>query len=263
MYAGTEAQANLPMDARPMVTAGFRCAPLKAPTAYTATATPNPQPAVMTIHPAFWPLVLLSTTLATTPSPRMISSMVPSTSARKGGIGLGEEAAKVSAEQRLVHRAKGPRYDHSRNHRRGTHRKPDCTPRGGKRLRCGDRQFTRAGDVVRAHRGARSTSARGHRRGGGEGWRHGRRIGAVEELSERSGCTVGGQNRHRYEQLLPWAGRSHPRARQRVDHHVRTVAGASANLEGGQGVQPYLCRRAHDRRTAGWHEAASRTGDRR
>src|SRR5881392_1485436 len=75
-----------------MVTAGFRCAPLKLPTAYTATVTPNAQPAVMTIQPAFWPLVLLSTTLATTPSPRMISSMVPSSSARKGGIGLNGEA---------------------------------------------------------------------------------------------------------------------------------------------------------------------------
>ena len=78
----------MPMEARPMVTAGFKCAPLKLPTAYTATVTPNPQPAVMTIHPAFWPLVLLSPTLATTPSPRMINSMVPSSSARKGGIGL-------------------------------------------------------------------------------------------------------------------------------------------------------------------------------
>src|SRR6266545_6567201 len=100
---GTEAHANLPMEARPMVTAGFKCAPLKAPTEYTATATPKAQPAVMTIHPLFWPLVLLSTTLATTPSPRTISSMVPRTSARKGGIGLSEEAAKVSAGKRLVY----------------------------------------------------------------------------------------------------------------------------------------------------------------
>src|SRR3989442_12639464 len=76
------------MEARPMVTAGLRCAPLKVPTAYTATVTPNAHPAVMTIQPAFWPLVLLSTTLATTPSPRMTSSMVPRSSARKGGIGL-------------------------------------------------------------------------------------------------------------------------------------------------------------------------------
>src|SRR5882724_12138880 len=109
------------MEARPMVTAGFKWAPLKAPTAYTATATPNPQPAVMTIHPAFWPLVLLSTTLATTPSPRMISSMVPSTSARKGGIGLSEEAAKLSALRDLVH-TRLERRCHSSQHAPSDHR---------------------------------------------------------------------------------------------------------------------------------------------
>src|SRR6266850_7872992 len=75
------------MAASPSVTAGLRCAPLNVPTAYTATVTPNAQPAVMTIQPEFWPLVLLSTTLATTPSPRMMSSMVPSSSARNGDIG--------------------------------------------------------------------------------------------------------------------------------------------------------------------------------
>src|SRR5204862_6100631 len=91
------------MEARPIVTAGFKCAPLNAPTAYTATATPNAHPAVMTIHPLFWPLVLLSTTLATTPSPRMTNSMVPSSSARKGGIGVEWEAAKLPAGQRLVY----------------------------------------------------------------------------------------------------------------------------------------------------------------
>src|SRR5438874_10912911 len=100
---GTEPHANLPMAARPIVTAGFKWAPLKLPTAYTATATPNAQPAVMTIHPAFWPLVWLSTTLATTPSPRMINSMVPSSSARKGGIKVDWEAAKLPAGERLVY----------------------------------------------------------------------------------------------------------------------------------------------------------------
>src|SRR6266702_863349 len=40
----------------------------------------------MTIQPAFWPLVLLRTTFATTPSPRMMSSMVPSSSARNGDM---------------------------------------------------------------------------------------------------------------------------------------------------------------------------------
>jgi hypothetical protein len=41
--------------------------------------------------------------LATTPSPRMINSMVPSSSARKGGIGFEREGAKLSAEERLVY----------------------------------------------------------------------------------------------------------------------------------------------------------------
>src|SRR5882724_6332911 len=109
------------MEARPMVTAGFKCAPLKAPTAYTATATPNAHPAVMTIHPLFWPLVLLSTTLATTPSPSMTNSMVPSTSARNGGIGLDEEAAKLSARQRLVY-TRLERRRHSPQHAPPDHR---------------------------------------------------------------------------------------------------------------------------------------------
>src|SRR5207247_10910412 len=65
--------------------------------------TANAQPAVITIQPPLWPLVLLSTTLATTPSPRMTNSMVPSSSARKGGIGLGEEGEKLSARHGLVH----------------------------------------------------------------------------------------------------------------------------------------------------------------
>src|SRR5207249_9804970 len=99
------------MEARPTVTAGFKCAPLKAPTAYTPTATPNAHPAVMTIHPLFWPLVLLSTTLATTPSPRMINSMVPSTSARNGGIGLigkrrrYQRGGDLSTQRRQIGRA--------------------------------------------------------------------------------------------------------------------------------------------------------------
>ena len=38
-------------------------------------------------------------------------------------------------------------YDDHRDHRRRTHWQPDRTTRGGKRLRRGDQQFTRAGDV--------------------------------------------------------------------------------------------------------------------
>ena len=45
------------MVASAIVTAGFRCAPLIRPTAYTAIATATPQPVVITIHPDFSPLV--------------------------------------------------------------------------------------------------------------------------------------------------------------------------------------------------------------
>src|SRR5689334_12462368 len=105
MYTGTADHSSLPMAASPIVTAGFRCAPLNVPTAYTASVTANAHPAVMTIQPLFCPFVLLSTTFATTPSPRMISSMVPSSSARNGDMALrggGEGAAKLAAGRDLV-----------------------------------------------------------------------------------------------------------------------------------------------------------------
>src|SRR5690242_19824257 len=103
MYTGTADHSSLPMAASPIVTAGFRCAPLNVPTAYTASVTANAHPAVMTIQPLFCPFVLLSTTFATTPSPRMISSMVPSSSARNGDIAVGAGgAAKLAAARDLV-----------------------------------------------------------------------------------------------------------------------------------------------------------------
>src|SRR6266581_2712471 len=40
-----------------------------------------PQPVATTIQPEFWPLDLLRTTFATTPSPRVTSSIVPINSA--------------------------------------------------------------------------------------------------------------------------------------------------------------------------------------
>src|SRR4029453_469199 len=88
------------MAARPMVTAGLRCAPLIPPTAYTANATATPHPKVITIQPLFCPLVRLRTTLATTPSPSRTSSIVPIASERgvcmRGdvrGEGPGESSA--------------------------------------------------------------------------------------------------------------------------------------------------------------------------
>ena len=41
------------MAAKPRVMAGFKCAPLMRPTAYTPIATASAQPVVMTIQPEF------------------------------------------------------------------------------------------------------------------------------------------------------------------------------------------------------------------
>jgi len=60
----------------PMVTAGFKCAPLKLPTQYTANATPSPQPVATTIPAGVLRLGLLRRTFATTPR-HELSNAVP------------------------------------------------------------------------------------------------------------------------------------------------------------------------------------------
>jgi hypothetical protein len=70
-----------------IVTAGFKCPlPPRASDELTPRKTAIAQPNVITIHPLLFPFVLLSTTLATTPSPRIISSMVPINSPMNGFI---------------------------------------------------------------------------------------------------------------------------------------------------------------------------------
>ena len=69
------------MEASASVIAGFRCAPLTRPTAYTATITATAHPKVMTIHPLPSPFDRASSTLATTPSPNKMSMAVPIASA--------------------------------------------------------------------------------------------------------------------------------------------------------------------------------------
>src|SRR5687767_3024235 len=91
-YPGTFAHGNVPIVASPIVTAGLRCAPLTLPTEYTASVTASAQPVVITIQPASLPLVRFSTTLATTPSPRMTRIAVPRSSARSGDMGGGQGA---------------------------------------------------------------------------------------------------------------------------------------------------------------------------
>ena len=65
------------------VTAGLMCAPLNRWAQNTPTNTPSAQPAVMTIQPELLPLVRASTTLATTPLPKMMRIAVPMNSARQ------------------------------------------------------------------------------------------------------------------------------------------------------------------------------------
>ncbi len=81
MYHGTRSQGVVPATAKPSVTAGLRCAPVRPPIAYTPNATASAHPVVMTIQPAFCALERASRTPPTTPSPRTIRSAVPKTSA--------------------------------------------------------------------------------------------------------------------------------------------------------------------------------------
>jgi hypothetical protein len=81
-YPGTRAHSKLPIDAKAIVTAGLRCAPLIRPTEYTATATATAHPVVMTIQPEFCPFDRARSTLATTPSPNSTRIIVPIASAR-------------------------------------------------------------------------------------------------------------------------------------------------------------------------------------
>ena len=66
---GGRQPAKLPIAASPIVTAGLRWAPSQPSDRIDRHRRRDPQPTVMTIQPLFWPFVLLSTTLATTPSP--------------------------------------------------------------------------------------------------------------------------------------------------------------------------------------------------
>src|SRR5919107_945198 len=73
----TSASGSCPVTAKAMVTAGLMWAPENWPTQYTAMATAIAHPKVMTIQPEFSALEFLSSTPATTPSPRMIRIIVP------------------------------------------------------------------------------------------------------------------------------------------------------------------------------------------
>jgi hypothetical protein len=67
-----------------MVTAGFKCPPLILAVTYTPIKTAIIHPKTMEISPPLFPLVFGSTTLATTPLPRVMTRAVPNNSATKG-----------------------------------------------------------------------------------------------------------------------------------------------------------------------------------
>ena len=86
MYPGTSPHDILPSTARAMVSAGLKCAPDAAPKMNAGSITARPHAKVIWMEPAPFMPDLLSVTFATTPSPKMISIMVPKNSAIYGNI---------------------------------------------------------------------------------------------------------------------------------------------------------------------------------
>ena len=88
---------------------------------------------------------------------------------------------------------------------------------------------------------------------GGRGRRLRRRHRPAEEHPGHPGGAAGGQDRARHEQLLLGARRAVPGTGHRRGHHLRAAAGAPAQIQGGQGLQPHHVHRDHHRRDAGRH----------
>ena len=70
IYGATSFHGNSPAIARPIVTAGFMCAPLIRPTAYIATVTAVAHAMHITSHPSFSAFVSFNRVEATTPHPK-------------------------------------------------------------------------------------------------------------------------------------------------------------------------------------------------
>ena len=75
-----------PLNANPIVKAGFKCAPLIDPTAYAATATAKPHPIVITIQPESFANDFFKLTPAQTPPPSTINNAVPINSPKNADI---------------------------------------------------------------------------------------------------------------------------------------------------------------------------------
>src|SRR5699024_594371 len=76
------AYSDLPLKRMPKVTAGLRWAPVLNATK-TPAKTARPQPNEISSQPPPFPLVLVSTTLPTTPTPSSMSIAVPAISYRQ------------------------------------------------------------------------------------------------------------------------------------------------------------------------------------
>ena len=87
-----------------IVTAGLMCAPLTRCEQSTPTYTPSAQPAVMTIQPELLPLVRESTTLATTPLPKIMRIAVPMNSARLAFMSHSESSHSRARSSALAQR---------------------------------------------------------------------------------------------------------------------------------------------------------------
>ena len=83
---GNNERENLCASTRASVTAGFKWAPLYGAAINTPVKTPTAHPKVITIQPLLFPLVLLRTTLDTTPPPKTIIIAVPKNSAKNAFI---------------------------------------------------------------------------------------------------------------------------------------------------------------------------------
>ena len=102
----------------------------------------------------------------------------------------------------------------------------------------------------------------GHAGRGGDGGRDRGRHRPAQELPRGAGRSAGRQDRDRHQQLLPATRWAHPGARRRDHDDVRAAAGAPAEVESREGLQPHLRGRADDARSAGGHAEPPRAGDR-
>ena len=124
-------------------------------------------------------------------------------------------------------------------------------------------QLARTGDARGSRRRAGPECARRDAGRSRRSRRHRRRHVPLKNYRERAGRAARGQDRHRYEQLLPAARRAHRRARQRVDDDGRAAAGATCRRRKSSRRSITSTPPISRRRTAGGLEEPPRAGHRR